>query len=213
MTSPPPSILRPHSLFLTLSQYHPVSLAIALPLSCPLAHVSASSRASERTCMRAFPFPPCTCSALASSLTDQAMDLTLKTETVTLNQRDFETVTVTCVTLTYDARWMECNTIEYERRRRNPPPPPPPPRWPHKHSCHAGFAHILRTSLVPERGRENERERARLLYSVHYRNQTSLVPGRERGRAGERKSSREGALTFLKNSLEHVTGFSYGFRV
>ena len=106
MTSPPPSILRPHSLFLTLSQYHPVSLAIALPLSCPLAHVSASSRASERTCMRAFPFPPCTCSALTSSLTDQAMDLTLKTETVTLNQRDFETVTVTCVTLTYDARWM-----------------------------------------------------------------------------------------------------------
>ena len=106
MTSPPPSILRPHSLFLTISQYHPVSLAIGLPLSCPLAHVIASSRASERTCMRAFPFSPCTCSALASSLTDQAMDLTLKTETVTLNQRDFETVTVTCVTLTYDARWM-----------------------------------------------------------------------------------------------------------
>jgi hypothetical protein len=97
MTSPPPSILRPHSLILTLSQYHLVSHAIALPRSYPLAHVSASSRASERTCMRTFPFPPFTCSALASSLTDQAADLALTTETVPLNQRDSETVTVTSV--------------------------------------------------------------------------------------------------------------------
>jgi hypothetical protein len=65
--------------------------------------------------------------------------------------------------------------------------------------------HTTHTSLVPEGGGGG----GELLYKVHYRNHTN-VPG---AGEGERKSGREGALTFLKNSLEHVAGFSYGFRL